>query len=246
MLSRINTTRQRKVLLRLSLETKDEGCGDWRRVIRNGDPRLSSDIAGQRMVFTPFCRTWSLQVKLRGHQVWQSVRCVRHEDVWHGECHWIFVPEDEGPPLTVNTGGVLVTGGPICAKNHRLSQQARGRREYLMPADVIHLNPVLATVSFSIAGYKVRRCSTVQCLHFPRIQLTLNLYAYNRHFATVSDTSTQSCPLTLASGKSSMYVDSSPAHLSAGLLTYVSLMSVCLCRRHTPHLRLLVSVDVAS
>ena len=75
---------QRQVLSRVGLVVTPEGCGDWKGVIRDGDPSPASDIAEQRLTMTPFCKTWTLQVKLHGHTQWQCYRqfvhCVRVED----------------------------------------------------------------------------------------------------------------------------------------------------------------------
>jgi len=109
----VSKSNQRRIMKYLGVPLPAEGCGDWQGVVRDSDPCAPSIIAKQRLTMTPYCKTWSLRVRLRGHRAYQSVRCIRIEDCWHGEYYWILVTNSEAPPLFVNSHNVLVTGGGI-------------------------------------------------------------------------------------------------------------------------------------
>jgi hypothetical protein len=116
---------------------------------------LLKEITEQKLLLTPFFKTWKFEVRLGGHTEWQSLSCLRHEDQLLGEYCWTLVPEGEGPPLLINTHGVLVTGGNI-DKDLRL-MLASSQQVYVQPPGVNRLNHTTVTKGFSISGAKVRK-----------------------------------------------------------------------------------------
>jgi len=153
----VTNKQQRRIMKYLGVSLPAEGCGAWQDLVRDSDPCAPSVIAQQRLTMTPYCKTWSLSVKLRGHTTWQAVRCVRIEDCWHGEYYWVLVTNTEAPPLFVNGSDVLVTGGTIRHKS-RLSI-SRTMETYVAPIGVIRLNPITVSGQFSVPGAKVPRAA---------------------------------------------------------------------------------------
>jgi len=160
LLKRLSQQHQRWVLIELGLPLPrlQEQCVSWQRVIRHGNPPTPKTISDGQLRMTVFCLTWDLDVKLWGHHVWQSVRCAREEDPYHGEYHWILAPNDEGPPIIVNNSGLYVTTGGI-GTDGRLWVVST-TRQYVLPAGVIRLN-LTSTVdtNFGLPGSKVHHSS---------------------------------------------------------------------------------------
>ena len=77
----------------------------------------------------------------------QSVSCLRHENLYWGEYHWTLVTNGEGPPLLVNSNGVLVPGGSI-GEDLRI-YLTTATRVYEYPPDVHRVNVLIVTKTFS-------------------------------------------------------------------------------------------------